>query len=234
MIAKYYYKEDLAAEELIDLVKKRMRDFNIEGYQEYRHHNKITSICSALFEEEANIQFRELDYIPIYENELKVINSLPGDRQKKFMFTLFAVARYMNCDGWINKKDSRGLAEVLKLANVTLPSEKRSELLHQLYRGGYISFGKKVNNLNIRVQLEDSGEIAYKITDFNNIGNQYIGNFKKGYKQCQSCGKAMKVAAATGRPKIYCTKCAAENQFLQKKQWDSTHRKRQNPKTTVS
>lgn len=71
------------------------------------------------------------------------MESLPNDRQKKFMFTLFAIARYMNSEGWINKKDSKGLSEVFKLANVTLSSDKKKELLHELYSNGYIHFGKK-------------------------------------------------------------------------------------------
>ena len=43
------------------------------------------------------------------------------------MFTLYAVARYMDSDGWINKKDLRGLSEIFKLANITLTSDKKTE-----------------------------------------------------------------------------------------------------------
>ena len=140
------------------------------------------------------------------------MESLPNDRQKKFMFTLFAIARYMNSEGWINKKDSKGLSEVFKLANVTLSSDKKNELLHELYSNGYIHFGKKVNNLNIKIDLGDTDDdIAYKVTQFENIGNQYIGNFKKGYKQCANsgCGRKIRITK-TGRPKLYCEKCAKE------------------------
>ncbi len=42
------------------------------------------------------------------------------------MFTLYAVARYMDSDGWINKKDLRGLSEIFKLANITLTSDKKT------------------------------------------------------------------------------------------------------------
>ena len=115
---------------------------------------------------------------------------------------------HMNCDGWINKKTSKGISEVFKLANVTLTSDKRNELLHELYVNGYISLGKKVDNLNIKVQLDDSGDIVYKVKDFNNLGNQYIGNFKKGYKQCKCCGKKIK---DTGNKKMYCAKCANQS-----------------------
>lgn len=210
LIAKYYYSDDIDYEKLSDIVKKVLLEFNLENYQEYKYHNKIISICKGLTNGEIDKIFKEREYIPIYENELNVLNSLKTDREKKLMFTFFAVARYMDSDGWINKKTSKGLSEVFKLANVSLTTEKRDKLLHELYIGGYISFGKKVNNLNIRVQLDDAGDIVYKIKEFNNIGNQYIGNFKKGYKQCQCCGKKYKVKFKMDHSSKYCDECAKD------------------------
>ena len=208
LIAKYYLSNEIDAESLSKIVKEQLREFDLDNYQEYKYHNKIMKVCDSLFDGSADKNFREQEYIPIYENELKVIESLPNDRQKKLMFTFFALARYMNCDGWINKKTSKGISEAFKLANVTLTSDKRNELLHELYSNGYISLGKKVDNLNIKVQLDNSGEIVYKVMDFNNLGNQYIGNFKKGYKQCKCCGKKIK---NTGNKKMYCEKCANQS-----------------------
>ena len=210
LIAKYYLPLLTDSKSLSDIVKKELLEFDLDNYQEYKYHNKIMKICASLFDGSIDKNFREQEYIPIYENELKVIESLPNDRQKKLMFTFFALARYMNCDGWINKKTSKGISEVFKLANVTLTSDKRNELLHELYVNGYISLGKKVDNLNIKVQLDDSGDVVYKVKDFNNLGNQYIGNFKKGYKQCKCCGKKIK---DTGNKKMYCEKCAIEKQL---------------------
>lgn len=210
LIAKYYFDRGKDPNILIDTVKKKMLEFNIDGYQEYRYANKIKKTCTDLYgyDSESKKLFRELEYVPIYEKELKIVESLPNDRQKKFMFTLFAIARYMNSEGWINKKDSKGLSEVFKLANVTLSSDKKNELLNDLYSNGYIHFGKKVNNLNIKIDLGDTDDdIAYKVTQFENIGNQYIGNFKKGYKQCKCCGKKIK---NTGNKKMYCHKCTEE------------------------
>jgi hypothetical protein len=210
LIAKYYYSDGVDYEKLSDAVKKILLEFNLENYQEYKYHNKIVSICKSIVDGSIEKDFKEREYIPIYENELKIINSLKTDRQKKIMFTFFAVARYMDSEGWINKKTSKGISEVFKLANVSLTTEKRCELLHELYVDGYISFGKKVDNLNIRVKLDDSGDVVYKVKDFENLGNQYIGNFKKGYKQCANpgCGRKIKIASTTGRPKLYCDECA--------------------------
>lgn len=207
LIAKYYLSCEIDAESLSKIVKEKLLEFDLENYQEYKYHNKIMKICTSLFDGSIDKNFREQEYIPIYENELKVIESLPNDRQKKLMFTFFALARYMDCDGWINKKTSKGISEAFKLANVTLTSDKRNELLHELYVNGYISLGKKVDNLNIKVQLDDSGEVVYKIKEFNNIGNQYIGNFKKGYKQCKCCGKKIKIQGTNHK---YCQKCSKE------------------------
>ena len=207
LIAKYYLSDEIDVESLSKIVKEQRREFDLDNYQEYKYHNKIMKICISLFDGSTDKNFREQEYIPIYENELKVIESLPNDRQKKLMFTFFALARYMNCDGWINKKTSKGISEAFKLANVTLTSDKRNELLHELYSNGYISLSKKVNNLNIKVQLDDSGEVVYKVKDFNNLGNQYIGNFKKGYKQCKCCGKKIKIQGTNHK---YCQKCSKE------------------------
>ena len=193
--------------------------FNLDNYQEYKYHNKIVTVCEGLFNGNIEQNFKVREYVPIYKSELNFINSLPNDRQKKLMFTLFALARYMDCNGWINKKTSKEISEVFKLANVTLTSDKRNELLHELYSNGYISFGKKVNNLNIRVELDDSGEIVYRVKEFSNIGNQYIGNFKKGYKQCNNtlCGRAFKVVGTNSK---YCKHCARERQLEKYKKYN--------------
>ena len=210
LIAKYYYSDESDIEELSNIIKGKILEFELDNYQEYKYHNKIVSVCSELFNGKIEQHFKEKEYIPIYESELNFINLLPDDRQKKLMFTLFAVARYMDCDGWINKKTSKDISEVFKIANITITSDKRNELLHELYTNGFISFGKKVNNLNIKVKLVVSGDIGYKVKDFTNIGNQYIGNFKKGYKQCKKCGKVIRV---TGTNNQYCKKCIKEKQL---------------------
>lgn len=229
LITKYYFNEELDAEQLSDIVKEKILAFDLDNYQEYKYHIKIVSTCKGLFDDSIDRTFKVIEYIPIYDNELKFIRSLPTDKQKKLMFTFFAVARYMDCDGWINKKNSKDISEVFKLANVTLTSDKRNELLHELYVNGYISFGKKVNNLNIRVKLNGSGEIAYKIKEFNNLGNQYIGNFKNGYKQCKKCGKIIRI---TGTNNQYCKKCIKEKQL----EWqrESMKKIRENRKCEVS
>lgn len=219
LLAKYYYSGGLSAEQLSDLIKEKLLLFDLDNYQEYKFHHKICSICESLYDDSLDRTLQEREYIPIYEHELDLIHTLSNDRQKKLLFTFYAVARYMDCDGWINKKTSKDISEVFTLANVKLTSDKRNALLHELYTGGYIAFGKKVNNLNIRVHLDDTGAIAYKISLFSNIGNQYIGNFKEGYKQCANplCCRAFKPTGANSK---YCKYCAREKQLEKYKRYN--------------
>ncbi|MCM1120390.1 MAG: hypothetical protein NC543_13635 [bacterium] len=219
LLAKYCYSSEMSAEQLSALIKEKLLLFDLDNYQEYQYHHRISSICESLYDGSLDRTLHEREYIPIYEHELNLIHTLSNDRQKKLLFTFFAVARYMDCDGWINKKTSKDIAEVFALANVKLTSDKRNALLHELYTAGYIAFGKKVNNLNIRVLLDDSGAIAYKIRLFSNIGNQYIGHFKKGYKQCANalCGRAFKPTGANSR---YCKYCARERQLEKYKRYN--------------
>lgn len=222
LLAKYYFDKKNDSKDLIGKVKEQLLEFNIENYQEYKWHNKIKKVCEDLYDLKKTSTFKKLEYIPIYQKEINLISSLPNDRQKKFMFTLFAVARYMDSNGWINKKDITGLSEIFKLANVTLTLDKKKEMLHELYANGYINFGKKVDNLNIQVKLSnEDDDIVYKITDFANIGNQYIGNFKKGYKQCKCCGKKIKY---TNNKKMYCEKCAEEKHLISDRNYHKTVR----------
>ena len=159
LTAKYYYinNENIEKKQLVEIVTNKISDMMIYGYQEYKWIHKIENVCDIFYDSEKDKkskqkeeingkdkQFRELKYVPIYQEEIDLINSLPNDRQKKFMFTLYAVARYMDSDGWINKKDLRGLSEIFKLANITLTSDKKSEMLHELYKNGYIYFGKQI------------------------------------------------------------------------------------------
>lgn len=247
LIAKYYHADYDKEDDLNKFVKEKISKFNIDGYEEYAYAKRIKDFCNALYSSEdqendnisptskkkkkskkINKSFREYEYIPIYKSELEKINTLPNDRQKKFMFTLYAIARYMNCNGWVNKKDSQGVTEIFKLANVSLTTDKKNELLYELHKNGYIYFGKEVNNLNIRVDMaNDTDEIVYKITNFSNLGNQYIGNFKEGYKQCANPGCGRKIRITNNR-KMYCSKCYKELNALDAKERMKKYREKGN------
>ncbi|MBQ0035604.1 MAG: hypothetical protein KBT35_01665 [Firmicutes bacterium] len=208
LISKYYINKYDNINNLVDKVKKEISLFNISGYQEYFYASKIYNICSEMFVGNTKKEFKKLEYIPIYSSDLEIINTLPSDKYKKLMFTLIANARYMDSSGWINKKTSDGIREIFKQANISGGDDLRDSMLHDLYKNGYISFARANMNQNIKINhFEHNEDVVYKVTDFNHLGNQYLGNFKKGYMMCKNCWKIIR---CTGNKKMYCKKCAED------------------------
>lgn len=82
LIAKYCYSDRINADELSDMIKKKLSEFDLENYQEYQYHNKIIATCQEICTGSTEHTFREREFIPIYESELAFIDSLPNDRQK--------------------------------------------------------------------------------------------------------------------------------------------------------
>ena len=82
LIAKYYCCDTITADALSDITKKKLLEFDLDNYQEYRYHNKITAICEGLYSGKIEQGFQEREYIPVYESLLDFIRSLYNDRLK--------------------------------------------------------------------------------------------------------------------------------------------------------
>ena len=70
LIAKYYYSDELISEELSNIVKEKILEFDLDNYQEYKYHNKIITICDGLFNGNVVQNLKEIEYIPIYDSEI--------------------------------------------------------------------------------------------------------------------------------------------------------------------
>lgn len=193
-----------------------INSFNLDYFEGYKYLNTIRKICRDICIYD-KYKFKNEKCVYIYESDIYVINSLNTIREKKLLFTMYAIARYVDYDGWINKKDSKSISEVFKMANVTATIKQQNEMLRILHSYGVIDFCQKIDNRNIKLHFFESNPTCNstcKITNFTNLGNQYLANFQDGYKQCECCGKAIK---CTGNRKKYCSNCAAEREKERKK-----------------
>lgn len=205
LLAKHFWSENKTISSLSENVKEEMIKFNITDYQEYIYSKKINEICTDICNNSDKRILKELDFIPVYQSDINLISSLPTDKHKKIMFTLIVNARYMNSNGWINKKTESSITQLFKDANINGGSDLRNGLLYELYIKGYISFAKANMNQNIKINhFEHDDIIAYKVTDFKNLGNQYLGNFKNGYMMCEKCGK---IVRKSNNRRKYCKHC---------------------------
>jgi hypothetical protein len=151
----------------------------------------------------------EIESVPITEAELKTCASLKGKQIQRILFTLICLAKLGNAinesnNNWVNKEDK----EIFRLANVVTPVKRQSLMLNDLRSWGLVQFSKKVDNINIKITcIDDITTPVLQISDFRNIGYQYLRYCGEAYFECQSCG--LTTRRNNNRQK-YCPDCAIE------------------------
>lgn len=167
----------------------------------------------------------ELDGVNITADELSVIQSLNGRQIQRLAFTLLCVAKYWNAiqpknNGWVNTSDK----DIMKMANINTSIKRQNLMLHEMKNVGLLRFSRRVDSLNMQVQyISDNSPIKIHISDFRNLGNQYLMFCGEPYFQCLQCGIVIKRKNNVHR---YCPECAAE--MYVKHSVESVMRKRVN------
>lgn len=153
--------------------------------------------------------------IDITKTEMDKIDSLEGKQIRRLAFTLLCLAKYWDIvgktsDHWVNSKDS----DIMRMANINTSIKRQSLMYYNLNAAGMIQFSKKVDNTNVRVCFMAPGEVVMSITDFRNLGYQYLKYHGEPYFECCNCGITTKVnnsqAGSAGRKQKYCPACAIE------------------------
>lgn len=203
-IARYYYNEGYNKNDVCRLLE----DFIIKC-------DPSTSVVKwqALIEAQARFAAKyeliDIDGVRITAGELESINRLKGRMLQRLMFTLLCLAKYGNAvnsknNNWVNKKDK----DIFTLANITVTTNKQSLMINDLWTQGYIGYSNAVDNININVKIVQSeGDTELFITDFRNLGNQYMKYCGEKYIECQCCGLVVK--QRNGKQKV-CHECAKE------------------------
>lgn len=157
----------------------------------------------------AKYQLINIEDVPITQDELDICDGLPGAQVKRLMFTLICLAKYGNLVneknyGWVNKPDK----DIFRMANVVTSTKRQSLMLNDLRELGLIRFSRKVDNININVRcIDNNGKPILHITDFRNLGYQYLRYCGEPYFECCQCGLVIKRASNVHK---YCHDCAAE------------------------
>jgi len=154
----------------------------------------------------------KIDYICITKPEMKKIDSLQGRQIRRLAFTLLCLAKYWDAvnprgDHWVNSKDS----DIMRMANINTSIKRQSLMYNTLNAAGMVRFSKKVDNTNVRVCFIEDGDTAIKVSDFRNLGYQYLKYHGEPYFKCQNCGITTKYNNPTkGTNQRYCSSCSVE------------------------
>lgn len=152
----------------------------------------------------------DIDGIDISDIEMEKIDALDGKQIKRLAFTLLCLAKYWKIvipdgDYWVNNKDN----EIMSLANINTSIKRQGMMYWNLREAGMIQFSRKVDNTNVKVCFVESGEPVLHITDFRNLGYQYLMYHGEPYFECQNCGLTTKVGSPeNNRKPKYCNDCA--------------------------
>lgn len=162
----------------------------------------------------------DIDFVPITENELNKISALKNKPLERLAFTLLCIAKFYNIinpnnNNWVNKDDKY----IFKIANIQKTCFQQSLMYNDLYRMDYIGYSKIIDNLNINVKyIDDNSPISLKISDYRNLGYQYMRYRGEHFLECENCGILIK--KKSNRQK-YCKKCAVKmNRENTAKRWN--------------
>ena len=231
-----YYKEiqNKKASERKELVYAFCQE-HIEKFNRVKYFRIINS--ALLYGSKRLSKLITIESIPITENEIKYINGLELDEiHKKILFT-FIVKNKLNKEMskqiygksseynfFGGKNESyKEVFEMSKLSN----SLNINNIVNTLSNNGYVDVVNRgrINLLFIEnIDVSEIDKIVMNITNFDNVGyyfDWYNGNDK--FIRCENVGCEEVIKKTNGNMK-YCTDCAKEKQFNQKKEWDKTKR----------
>lgn len=172
----------------------------------------------------------DIDGIDITKPEMERVDSLDGKQIKRLAFTLLCLAKYWQIvvpsgDYWVNNRDN----EIMAMANINTSIKRQSMMYWTLRECGMIQFSRKVDNTNVRVCFVEDGDAVMRVTDFRNLGYQYLKYHGEPYFECENCGLTTKINTPNkGCKQKYCRDCAVA---IHTKQMVNSVMRRRNERT---
>ena len=206
-VARYYLDKDYPKKEV-----RKMLDIFLLKCDPSASLPKWSKTLDIALTKALKYNMINIEYIGITQSEMMKISRLQGIQTQRLAFTLLCLSKYWNTvnpasNFWVNNKDS----DIMRMANINTSIRRQSEMYHYLMETGMIRFSKKVDNTNIRVCFADDNSVAMKITDFRNLGYQYLKYIGEPYFECQNCGITSKFSnTAKGGKQKYCKNCASQ------------------------
>lgn len=168
---------------------------------------------------------KEINEIPITQDEVKIINSIPVKRHQRLAFALLVIAKFNYMvfgHEWVNNSiDEINIVAGIKWNNIN----SKYYDIHELYLKKLILFSKKPDNTSMKVLYIDKrnvDDVAIKVKSFNNAGSIWAKYNNANYKFCIDCGTPFKVSGESRRRKIRCDECQHE---INKNCWKTSKQK---------
>ncbi|MFA6832778.1 MAG: hypothetical protein WCR36_11030, partial [Bacteroidaceae bacterium] len=206
ILAKYYYHFcELQKKE----IKQKIKAFIKNNYNRYIY-NKIQwdDQIDSVVDKVKRYKLYDIDGIWVTQHELKTISKISGKTLQRLAFSLLCLAKLGNQksnknNNWVNIDDKT----IFKLARIHCTIPERDYKLHELYKLGLVEFPRNLENLSVRLKfVNNESENKLFISDFRELGREYLKYCGENYIRCERCGLLVK-GNKKGNKK-FCDKCA--------------------------
>lgn len=206
LIAKYY-RQHLEYSQ-----KETVKELNKFMTNHYPNYNSVLweNIIENISKNANKYPLRMIEKIGITKNELDYIRLLNNINYEKLVFSMLCYAKTHNLsneknNGWVNCK----IPELFRTSRINvkykddkmfmLNNIKNILLLDSVDEDGVIiklpliSFSKKNDNKNIKLNfIDDSDDYILYISDFRELGYEYLLYLGENYTRCETCGALFK------------------------------------------
>ena len=207
IIAKYYYYCLNYKKSKIEML---LNDFMFKNYSIGYQSDRLSwqDTIEKIVKKVNNYTLLELDGVKITKSELETISGIGNPNKERVMFTIlclakFGIARNPQNNGWVNT-DSK---EIFKMARVSCKAKERELYIGDLCDRGLLELPKRNDNVSLRVTFIDDGEEELFISDFRELGYEYLKYNGENFIRCAECG--ILTRGNKNRTKRYCKDCAA-------------------------
>ena len=209
ILAKYYYfYKGFRNKKIISL----LTDYFEDNYMPYKDH--VQEWDTAIEKISANAgkyPLTMIDEIWITESELDTISRIDQPELERIAFVYLCLSKIEiqknpNNTGWVSMDDK----ELFKLARVSCKAIMRDRMIGMLITKGILEPALRNDNLSCRVTfIDESSEKVLRITDFRELGYEYLKYKGESFIRCGECGILVK--GNTNGTKKYCKECSADS-----------------------
>ena len=193
-------------------VSKDLESLHIKDFYLFKWKRTIENSCYIY--SKYKTKFKEYESIELYKSELKNIESCKNDRQKKLLFTMYIISKYLGKNSEYNDEEYLKIdgkytkKQIFDMSNISISRDNRDLLIRYFCERGLIRQNRINDNNDIWIKKCKEDNIVFKVDSFDNLGNQFLAFNKKDIKLCSKCGKPIKIKGKNDHSTKYCEECA--------------------------
>lgn len=187
ILAKYYYhycgfRKKKISNLLLEFLSKHYPRYELN---EFSWQNSIEKIAANA----GSYRLYEISGIKITKSEMETILNIHNKVLERLMFTMLCLAKLSdkknpNNNGWVNASSK----DIFRYARISCKTDEREVKIGTLWQMGLLEFSKRNDNLNCRVTFIDDNDEELFISDFRELGYEYLKYRGDNFIRCGECG----------------------------------------------